>query len=240
MGDVSMMARRLDNKYVQYGWCGNGGYYRSVGIRLLAWYEDPDDVEYLFGLGQTSLIGTRGSENGGEHVLLTNRPTGEPCWLGKSEREIFSKIAFADYGYFYDLDNKWYYIVPGPFRIKMPLKLIANNLNERDYEFDFCREVGDKILRYILGTYREKSEDFAKFLDTKGYKAEDIITNIDDCGLLSVMNFYRQYKDIFEYFDDWVVVHGKNNDAEVGEIVVKKKTEKHVETCDWGQEEKKE
>lgn len=36
MGDVSMMARRLDNKYVQYGWCGNGGYYRSVGIRLLA------------------------------------------------------------------------------------------------------------------------------------------------------------------------------------------------------------
>lgn len=52
MGDISVIARRLSDKYVQYGWCGNGGYLRTVGARLLAWYDTPDMVEYLFGLGQ--------------------------------------------------------------------------------------------------------------------------------------------------------------------------------------------
>lgn len=48
---------------------------------------------------------------------------GRPFWLGNTEREIFSKINWIDYGYFYDLDHKWYYIIPGPFRIKLPLEL---------------------------------------------------------------------------------------------------------------------
>lgn len=45
--------------YVQYGWSGNGGYFRVVGLRLLVWYKAPEDVEYLFRLGQTSFIGKR-------------------------------------------------------------------------------------------------------------------------------------------------------------------------------------
>lgn len=51
--------------------------------------------------------------------METHSLTGEPCWLDQTERMIFSKMAFADYGYFYDIDQKWYYIIPGPFRIKM-------------------------------------------------------------------------------------------------------------------------
>ena len=54
MADISIIARRLKNGNVEYGWSGNGGYYSSVGIRLLAWYDNPADVDYLFGLGQTS------------------------------------------------------------------------------------------------------------------------------------------------------------------------------------------
>ena len=34
MGDISIIARRLDDGHVQYGWSGNGGYFRNVGMRL--------------------------------------------------------------------------------------------------------------------------------------------------------------------------------------------------------------
>ena len=117
MGDISIIARRLEDGHVQYGWSGNGGYYKVVGVRLLLWYLEPEDVEYLFGLGQTALIGKRGSEYGGYRWIETHDLTGEPFWLDYSERSIFSRIVFIDYGYFYDLDHKWYYIIPGPIRM---------------------------------------------------------------------------------------------------------------------------
>lgn len=148
MGDISIIARRLEDGHVQYGWSGNGGYYKVVGVRLLLWYLEPEDVEYLFGLGQTALIGKRGSEYGGYRWIETHDLTGEPFWLDYSERSIFSRIVFIDYGYFYDLDHKWYYIIPGPFRIKMPLELIDQNVDERNFEFDFCIKV--QLIIYYL------------------------------------------------------------------------------------------
>ena len=51
MGDISVFGRRLKDGHVQYGWCGNGGYFSSVGSKLLDWYSNPDEVEYLFSLG---------------------------------------------------------------------------------------------------------------------------------------------------------------------------------------------
>lgn len=51
--------------YVQYGWSGNGGYFRVVGLRLLVWYKAPEDVEYLFRLGQTSFIGKKEAKKAG-------------------------------------------------------------------------------------------------------------------------------------------------------------------------------
>ena len=81
LGDISIIARRLEDGHVQYGWSGNGGYYKVVGVRLLLWYLEPEDVEYLFGLGQTALIGKRGSEYGGYRWIETHDLTGEPFWL---------------------------------------------------------------------------------------------------------------------------------------------------------------
>ena len=109
MADISIIARRLKNGNVEYGWSGNGGYYSSVGIRLLAWYDNPADVDYLFGLGQTRLIGKKGSENGGFPAYLTHSPIGKEFWIGETEQDIFNEI-MTDYTYFYDLDNEWYYI----------------------------------------------------------------------------------------------------------------------------------
>ena len=47
MGDASIIARLLANGHVQYGWSGNGGYFSMGGIRLLLWYQEPKNVEYL-------------------------------------------------------------------------------------------------------------------------------------------------------------------------------------------------
>ena len=67
MGNSSIIARRISDKYVQYGFSGNGGYFRNVGLRLLIWYNErksdeypeyDDLIEYLFSLGETSLIGS--------------------------------------------------------------------------------------------------------------------------------------------------------------------------------------
>lgn len=33
MGDVSIIARRLPDGHVQYGWSGNGGYFKVVARR---------------------------------------------------------------------------------------------------------------------------------------------------------------------------------------------------------------
>ena len=46
MGDISVIARRLKDGHVQYDWSGNGGYCANTGLRLLAWYNDPVQVEY--------------------------------------------------------------------------------------------------------------------------------------------------------------------------------------------------
>ncbi len=117
MGNISIMARRFSDGHVQYGWSGNGGYFSFTGAHLLEWYQNSDAVEYLFGLGQTACVGRVGSENGGCSIMETNAPTGRPFWLGDTDLEIFSKINWIDYGYFYDLDHKWYYIIPDAFEV---------------------------------------------------------------------------------------------------------------------------
>ena len=106
-----------------------------MGALLLEEYNKPEMVKYLFGLGQLSHLFLPYSEETA-HWLRTS-PTGQPHWVDDTERKIFSRIMFVDYGYFYDSDGKWYYVVPGPFRIKMPLELVGNHLDEQGYEFDY-------------------------------------------------------------------------------------------------------
>lgn len=140
---------------------------------------------------------------------------------------------FIDYGYFFDLDNKWYYIIPGPFRIKMPLELIGQNLDGDGYEFDFLRRVEDKILKYILNEYIEIDTEFAKYMEKEGYQLDEIIKNINKNGLLSVMKFYDKYEKIWDYFDDWILVKTNIVNTEITDIIVRRKAEKHIETYEW-------
>ena len=65
MGEINIIARRLSDKYIEYGYCG-GGTFAHTGLRIMTWYskrkmkEYPqyeDIIDYLFSLGETKLIG---------------------------------------------------------------------------------------------------------------------------------------------------------------------------------------
>ena len=204
MADISIIARRLKNGNVEYGWSGNGGYYSSVGIRLLAWYDNPADVDYLFGLGQTRLIGKKGSENGGFPAYLTHSPIG-----------------------------KEYYITRGPFQIKIPLGLINNNLDENNDEFKYILTVGDKVLRYIMEEYRVTHPEFNDFIINEGYDWKTVVEDIIEDDKLLIMNLYSKYKAIYQYFDDWIVIKTDENYEDITEIIAKKKEKHHIETNVW-------
>lgn len=114
MGDISVIARRLSEKNVQYGWSGNAGYPETVGARLWSYYNTPEMVEYLFSLGQLRQLCAPGGETSDDILPGTFRtePTGRPHWVTTSELDIYSRIAFVDHAYLYDSDNTWYYIAP--------------------------------------------------------------------------------------------------------------------------------
>ena len=173
-----------------------------------------------------------GSEYGGYRWLETHSLTGEPFWLDCSD-EVFSvelHLLIMDIFMIWITNGT---ILFGSFRIKMLLELIDQNVDEQNYEFDFRKRVQDKILRYILWDYREKNPEFAEFLDKEGYCVEDILENISEDGLLSVMEFYHKYRKIFDYFDDWILIKTNEEDTEITDIVVKKMSENHVEACEW-------
>ena len=233
MGDVCVIARRLTDGHVQYGWGGNGGYFANTGLRLLLWYSDPGAVEYLFGLGQTRLIGKQGSEKGGFSLFETHDLTGEAFWLGTTEREIFSKIAFVDYGYFYDLDHKWYYIIPGPFRIKIPMELIEQHLDGEYHEFDYLREIHTRIVRFILEEYGVSDPEFMKNMEDLGYDPKAVWDTVSKGHEPATYILYDKYKEIYKYFDDWIFVRANDDYTEIAEIIMQKKRDTHIETVEY-------
>ena len=145
MGDVSIIARRLEGgKHVQYGWSGNGGYFSNVGARLLSWYDDPEKVEYLFGLGQMRLIGKPGSENGGEPWVYTHVPDGMPHWLGQTERdkEIRCGAVVHYIKYWQSASNYSIFRLVHRFRPVLPdsSALDSNNIRNDVQEHVKCRQ----------------------------------------------------------------------------------------------------
>lgn len=234
MGDISVMARRLeDRKNIQYGWSGNGGYYSNTGARLLTWYDDPQLVDYLFGLGQLALIGKPGSEKGGEAMIYSHHPDGTPHWVDKSERFMFSQIAFVDYGYLYDADDTWYYIIPGPMRIKIPLVYIDEHLDERGYEFETRDKIEKELAAYMFGDYAKKDSELQALIasyDLTPSAFKDILLRND-----SPMHcMFSTYRRVYEYFDDWVVVKIDDDDDIAGFLVrPKQASDNRIETIDW-------
>lgn len=173
MGDVSVMARRLPDGRIEYGWSGNGGYFRSVGKMLLL-YDTDELADELFCLGQLSDVGFPHSEHGLLPEYMRNSPIGSLMYHGDSERCMFDRIVCIDYGYFRELDGEWYSVRPGPFCIKMPLHLVKNHLDDCGFEYDFFRATEAKIMDYMLTDFVAEHEDFRVCLSDEGITSEHI------------------------------------------------------------------
>ena len=232
MGDIGIIARRLKDGHVQYGWSGNGGYFKNTGLSLLKWYDNPDIIEYLFGIGEMEHLGPPGSENGGTSFLERTHPIDRPHNLGTSERQVFSKILFIDYGYFYDLDNKWYYIIPGPFRIKMPLELLMYHLNDEGYEFDYLIEIERRLLAYIFDEPAVSDPDVMTAVKSYDKDVQDIKKQVLE-NRFPHEEFFDKYKTIFKCFDDWVLCCTNEEETEIIGFKIRKKEDKHIETIEW-------
>lgn len=230
MGDVSVIARRKKDGTVQYGWSGNGGYYSNVGRMLQLWYADPMMVDYLFGLGQVQCLREPLSERSKTlHSIWKTCPTGEPHWESKTERSIFSRIAFVDYGYFYDTDNQWYYVKPGPFRIKIPLEMVSQNLDNNWYEFDFFDTVDRRIVDYMIDEYPKTDPEFSALLS--GYDMDMLREEL--LGEYPLHALFDGYEEIYRYFDDWIVIVPSEDNKEIAGILMRKQEKTRQETIDW-------
>lgn len=235
MGDVSVMARRLPDGHIEYGWSGNGGYFRSVGKMFLL-YDTDELADDLFRLGQLFNVGMPGSEHGLLPEYMRNLPIGSPMYHGDSESNMFDRIVGVDYGYLRELDGEWYSINPGPFCVKMPLRLVGNHLDERGFKYDFWREVDAKITEYMLTDFVAENEDFRAYLVDAGIDPTHIREHLKGSDY-PLYDLDKHYSNVSNYFDEWIVVDCDADYQEVTSIHLRKKVPdaQRQETCTWYQ-----
>lgn len=238
MGDISIIARRLSDKYVQYGWSGNGGVFSSIGTRLWADYNTPEMVEYLFSLGQLRSLWSPGSEK--TSYLFRTELTGRPHWVGTSELDIYSKIAFVDHAYFYDGDHQWYYIIPAVMWTKVPISLLVAHLNERgDILPEFRIALETAVFDAVHSCYRN-DEQFHTYVVRLGYNddhmdqlRQDIKNSGDELFYYNNRELLETLKNLYRYFALWAVVKEDESGQEIGRVILKSKSEPYVETIFW-------
>lgn len=115
MGDISVIARRLSDKYVQYGWSGNAGYPGTVGARLWMYYNTPEMVEYLFGLGQLRQLCKPGSETSADpfRTMPTGRDDRRISELGQMAAQTDEALClYENYELMESLRKLYYYFDP--------------------------------------------------------------------------------------------------------------------------------
>lgn len=245
MADISIIARRLPDGRVQYGWSGNGGYCRTVGRTLLTYYNTPEMVEYLFGLGQVSVLARPLNGEYEYNETWHTTPTGKPHYWTDSEQRIYEKL-FVDYAYFYDIDQKWYYIDSGAYNVKIPLETVWGYLErtgERS-EGSFIWKIQTRIFAYIAGDLYEQDEEFRTLASQHRFAPDQILSDTakvlaaDDVGgteyriLEKLYSLFRNSEWIHNYLDDWVVAI-PSEDGSIERLIVRKREEPRKETIEW-------
>ncbi len=252
MRDARMIARRRKDGTVQFGLLGTLKECRNVGPILGCWYDAPDKVDYLFSQGQLFNVGELYSETF-ERFPETHKncPTGVPYWESKTETDIFFNYMAAgycrylyksdaecddfyenkapQYGYLYDTDCQWYYIMSGLFTLKIPFSLELANMNKEEPEFWFIEEVQGMVLKYIVDEYSKTDPEFASILADCN---QDVLRMVLDGTAPTILLCFK-YPQILEYFDNWVVVLPDAEGKNVGSILVRKREEPRKETIDW-------
>ena len=249
MGESSIIARRLPDGHVQFGWSGEGGNFQHVGRKLLDWYNTPDMVAYLFSLGQMERL-VNPLADGDQYRQRTTVPAGEPYFIGTSENDLFSKVMFVSFAYFFDTDGRWYYIQPGSFRIKVPLREVSEYLElaGKEMEFDLFRKIKAQILRTIADGWYLNDEEFHVLADRNGFDREralrlyekilytgDMSQNDEDYRYWQFPSqYFEENQWLFCFLDRWGVVKAVGDVTAPGEMMMRKRREPRAETIDWG------
>lgn len=237
MGDISVIARRLSDKYVQYGWGGNAGYPGTVGTRLWMYYNTPEMVEYLFGLGQLRQLCKPGSENSADPFRTT--PTGQPHWVGTSELDIYNRIAFVDHAYLYDLDGTWYYIAPLIIHTKIPLDTTLRHTDHGILDLEFRLHM-ERIMFKIVEQWFGGNAQFREYATKMGYDDRRIselgqmVTQTDeDSCLYENYELMESLSKLYYYFDPWAVAKTDERGEHINGVILRPRSDQHVETINW-------
>jgi hypothetical protein len=107
-------------------------------------------------------------------------------------------------------------------------------------ERPFLQTLDVKIIEAITENWYHQDEEFRIFAIDLGYTEEKMAVLRSQAEELvaekryALCKFYEENIQLAQYFDRWVVVRD-TPEGKVGEIVLQKRTESHVETNLWGQ-----
>lgn len=228
MSTNCVIARRLLDGTVQFGSGGIGGGPDNAGERILDWYNEPKMVDYLFSLGQLGAIGKPGCYD--RHSFWGCRLTGFPHWTSRTERCIFSTLPDIDFGYFYERDKRWYLIKNGQFIVKMPLELAVYNTREDGDGNAFFDDVNGLVLKHIFEDYPQTRPGFARLIGEE--QNADVYEKLQT-EQWPLTKLSEDYRDIYEYFDDWVVAVPDAAGQKIEKLFTRKKTMPNKETICW-------
>lgn len=244
MGDISVIARRLSEKNVQYGWSGNAGYPETVGARLWSYYNTPEMVEYLFSLGQLRQLCAPGGETSDDILPGTFRtePTGRPHWVTTSELDIYSRIAFVDHAYLYDSDNTWYYIAPLIMHTKIPLDTTLKHTDHGVLDLEFRLRIERIIFKTVQQKWFQGNMEYREYATKMGYddsRISEIGKTIeradDDSCLYENYKLLEDLRKLYHFFDPWSVVKMDECRERIDSIILRPRSSQHIETINWSE-----
>ena len=244
MGTINILARRRKDGVVEYGWCGSW-HAKNVGQVLVEWYRNDAMVDYLFGLGQVANLSAPLSETCGERGPgYRTCPTGNPYWTTDTESEIFSRVPLVDAAYFYDADSHWYYIMPWPLSIKVPLEMAAWDLYSIDSTLEYKQQIEKLVAERILVDWPKTDLEFASLLDNimseinmrSRAQWEDGREKMIEAILESkypLSKIADDWAELLDYFDSWVVIVPDETHKNVKEILLRRASSDRKETIHW-------
>ena len=156
-----VIARKLENGIVQYGYDAYGDGCRKIASELLEKYNTLESVEELFSEKGITALGKTDAESQTEYSRRNS--------LSFSGSEDGMLGWFVDSLFFYDSDNVWYFIVAGHdrLRIKIPLEYVLLHPDAVISDSEERKILSERLISHILGAYHYTDPQFALLLSEK-------------------------------------------------------------------------